>query len=71
MSKTYSLKKQIPRDVALVVADELVRALADTVIVGSLRRGCDVVGDIDLLMTNPAAAPRGCALSTALTGSTT
>jgi DNA polymerase/3'-5' exonuclease PolX len=49
MPKTYSLKKQIPREVALVVAEELVRVLPDTVIVGSLRRGCEMVGDVDLL----------------------
>ena len=55
MAKTYSLKKQIPRELALVVAEELVRALPDTVIVGSLRRGCEVVGDVDLLTTSPAA----------------
>jgi len=41
--------------VALVVAEELVNALPDTVIVGSLRRGCEVVGDVDLLTTSPAA----------------
>jgi DNA polymerase (family 10) len=55
MSKTYSLKKQIPREVALLVAEELVRALPDTVIVGSLRRGCEVVGDVDLLTISPTA----------------
>jgi DNA polymerase/3'-5' exonuclease PolX len=55
MAKTYSLKKQHPRATALVVAEELVRALRDTVIVGSLRRGCEVVGDVDLLTTSPAA----------------
>jgi DNA polymerase/3'-5' exonuclease PolX len=55
MAKTYSLKKQVPRDVALVVAEELVTALPDTVIVGSLRRECDVVGDVDLLTTSPTA----------------
>ena len=44
MAKTYSLKKQHPRATALVVAEELVRALPDTLIVGSLRRGCEVVG---------------------------
>jgi DNA polymerase/3'-5' exonuclease PolX len=55
MAKTYSLKKQIPREVALVVAEELVRELPDTVIVGSLRRGCEIVGDVDLLTTSPAA----------------
>ena len=55
MPKTYSLKKQIPREVALVVAEELVRALADTVIVGSLQRGCEMVGDVDLLTSSPTA----------------
>ena len=55
MAKTYSLKKQIPREVALVVAEELVRELPDTVIVGSLRRGCEVVGDVDLLTTSQEA----------------
>jgi DNA polymerase (family 10) len=55
MAKTYSLKKQIPRKVALIVTEELVHALPDTVIVGSLRRGCEVVGDVDLLTTSPAA----------------
>jgi hypothetical protein len=44
MSKTYSLKKQISREAAAAVAEELVRALPDTLIVGSLRRGCEVVG---------------------------
>jgi hypothetical protein len=38
MAKTYSLKKQIPREVALLVAEELVKALPDTVSVGSLPR---------------------------------
>ena len=52
MPKTYSLKRQIPREVALAVAEELVNKLPDTVIVGSLRRGCEVVGDIDLLTTS-------------------
>jgi DNA polymerase (family 10) len=33
-------------------ARRIVRALPDTVIVGSLRRGCEVVGDIDLLTTS-------------------
>jgi hypothetical protein len=56
LARTYSLKKQIPRDVALVVAEELVKALPDTVIVGSLRRGCEVVGDVDLLTSSPAVA---------------
>jgi DNA polymerase/3'-5' exonuclease PolX len=54
MPKTYSLKKQIKREVALVVAQELVKALPDTVVVGSLRRGCEVVGDVDLLTTSSA-----------------
>jgi len=49
MAKSYSLKKQIPREVTLVLAEELVRALPDIVIVGSLRRGCEIVGDVDLL----------------------
>jgi hypothetical protein len=43
MARTYSLKKQHPRATALVVAEELARALPDTVIVGSLRRGCEIV----------------------------
>jgi DNA polymerase/3'-5' exonuclease PolX len=55
MPKTYSLKRQIPREVALAVAEELVNKLPDTVIVGSLRRGCEVVGDVDLLTTSPPA----------------
>jgi DNA polymerase (family 10) len=55
MPKTYSLKKQIPRELALPVAEELIKALPDTVIVGSLRRGCEVVGDVDLLTTSPVA----------------
>jgi DNA polymerase/3'-5' exonuclease PolX len=55
MPKNYSLKKRIPGEVALAVAKELVRALPDTVIVGSLRRGCEIVGDVDLLTTSPAA----------------
>jgi hypothetical protein len=55
MSRTYSLKKQIPREVPLAIADELVGALPDAVIVGSLRRGCGIVGDVDLLTTSSAA----------------
>jgi DNA polymerase (family 10) len=55
MAKTYSLKKQIPREVALAVAEELVRGLPDTQIVGSLRRGCEVVGDVDVLTTSQEA----------------
>jgi hypothetical protein len=39
MAKTYSLKKRIPREMALAMAEELVTALPDTVIVGSLRWG--------------------------------
>src|SRR5262249_40366709 len=55
MSKTYSLKGKVSRQVALVIAEELVKQLPDTQIVGSLRRGCEVVGDVDLLTTSPAA----------------
>jgi DNA polymerase (family 10) len=53
MSKTYSLKGKVSREVALAIAEELVGKLSDTQIVGSLRRGCDVVGDVDLLTTSP------------------
>jgi DNA polymerase/3'-5' exonuclease PolX len=55
MSKTYSLKGKVAREVALAIAEELVRGLPDTQIVGSLRRGCEIVGDVDLLTTSPAA----------------
>jgi hypothetical protein len=37
MAKTYSVKGKIPREVAQAVAEELVAALPDTQIVGSLR----------------------------------
>jgi DNA polymerase (family 10) len=55
MSKTYSLKGKVSREVALVIAEELVGGLPDTQIVGSLRRGCEVVGDVDLLTTSQEA----------------
>jgi DNA polymerase (family 10) len=55
MSKTYSLKGKVSRQVALVIAEELVKELPDTQIVGSLRRGCEVVGDVDLLTTSQEA----------------
>jgi DNA polymerase/3'-5' exonuclease PolX len=55
MSKTYSLKGKVSREVALTIAEELVKELPDTLIVGSLRRGCEVVGDIDLLTTSQEA----------------
>jgi len=54
LPETYSRKSKIPREVALVLAEELVNTLPDTVIVGSLRRGCGMVGDIDLLTTSSA-----------------
>jgi hypothetical protein len=59
MPKKYSLKKQIHREVALAVAEVLVRSLPDTVIVGSLRRGCEVVGNVDLLTTSPVVVTLG------------
>ena len=52
MSKTYSLKGKVPSEVARAIAEELVGALPDTQIVGSLRRGCVIVGDVDLLTTS-------------------
>jgi DNA polymerase (family X) len=55
MAKTYSVKGKIPREVAQAVAEELVAGLPDTVVVGSLRRGCPIVGDVDLLTTSPIA----------------
>src|SRR5262245_1326928 len=55
MSKSYSLKGKVPREVARPIAEELVAALRDTQIVGSLRRGCAVVGDVDLMTTERAA----------------
>ena len=55
MSKTYSLKGKVSREVALAIAEELVKELPDTQIVGSLRRGCEVVGDVDLLTTSPVS----------------
>ena len=55
MSKTYSLKGKVSREVALVVAEELVGKLPDTQIVGSLRRGCEIIGDVDLLTTSQEA----------------
>jgi hypothetical protein len=35
VAKTYSLKRQIAREVALAIAEELVKALPNAVIVGS------------------------------------
>ena len=55
MSKTYSLKGKVPSEVARAVAEELVAALPDTQIVGSLRRGCATVRDVDLLTTSTIA----------------
>jgi DNA polymerase (family X) len=55
MSKTYSLKGKVSQEVALVIAEELAKELPDTQIVGSLRRGCEVVGDVDLLTTSQEA----------------
>jgi DNA polymerase (family 10) len=55
MAKTYSLKGKVPSEVAPALAEELVGALPDTQIVGSLRRGCAIVGDVDLLTTSIAA----------------
>jgi len=39
----------------MVIAEELVKGLPDRLIVGSLRRGCEVVGDVDLLTTSQEA----------------
>jgi DNA polymerase/3'-5' exonuclease PolX len=39
----------------VAVAEELVKGLPDTVIVGSLRRGCEIVGDVDFLTTSTVA----------------
>ena len=55
MSKTYSVKGKIVREVALAIGQELIAALPDTQIVGSLRRGCEVVGDVDLLTMSTIA----------------
>jgi len=55
MAKTYSVKGKVPREVAQAGAEELVAALPDTQIVGSLRRGCAIVGDVDLLTTSTVA----------------
>jgi DNA polymerase/3'-5' exonuclease PolX len=55
MAKTYSLKGKVPYEVARPIAEELVAALSDTQIVGSLRRGCPIVGDVDLLTTSTIA----------------
>jgi DNA polymerase (family 10) len=55
MSKTYSLKGKVSREVALATAEKLVKELPDTQIVGSLRRGCEVVGDVDLVTTSQEA----------------
>jgi DNA polymerase/3'-5' exonuclease PolX len=55
MSKTYSLKGKVPFDIARAIAEELVAGLPDTQIVGSLRRGCPIVGDVDLLTTSTVA----------------
>jgi DNA polymerase (family 10) len=52
MSKTYSVKGKVAYDVAREIAEELIKALPDTLIVGSLRRGCPIVGDVDLLTTS-------------------
>ena len=35
MSKTYSLKGKVPNEIARAIAEELVKALPDTLIVGS------------------------------------
>jgi DNA polymerase/3'-5' exonuclease PolX len=55
MSKTYSLKRKVPSEIARAIAEELVAGLPDTQIVGSLRRGCAIVGDVDLLTTSTIA----------------
>jgi DNA polymerase/3'-5' exonuclease PolX len=55
MAKTYSVKGKIPSEVARAIAEELVRGLPDIQIVGSLRRGCPIVGDVDLLTTSTIA----------------
>src|SRR4029453_2600873 len=55
MSKTYSVKSKVPCEVARAIAEELTAALPETQIVGSLRRGCAVVGDVDLLTTSTVA----------------
>src|SRR5262249_29918259 len=55
MSKTYSLKGKVPFDVARAIAEELVAGLPDAQIVGSLRRGCPIVGDVDLLTNSTVA----------------
>jgi DNA polymerase (family 10) len=55
MAKTYSLKGKVPSEVARAIAEELVAALPETQIVGSLRRGCAIVGDVDLLTTSTIA----------------
>ena len=55
MAKNYSLKGNVPYEVARAVAEELVKRFPDTQIVGSLRRGCPIVGDVDLLTTSTIA----------------
>jgi DNA polymerase (family X) len=55
MAKTYSVKGKIPSQVAQAIAEKLVNELPDTQIVGSLRRGCAIVGDVDLLTTSTVA----------------
>jgi DNA polymerase (family 10) len=55
MSKTYSVKGRVPYEVAQALGEELASQLPETQIVGSLRRGCPVVGDVDLLTTSIVA----------------
>jgi len=55
LSKNYSLKGKVPYEVARAIAEELVTALPETQIVGSLRRGCPIVGDVDLLTSSTIA----------------
>jgi DNA polymerase (family 10) len=55
MPKTYSVKGKVPYEVAQAIGQELASQLPETQIVGSLRRGCAVVGDVDLLTTSTVA----------------
>src|SRR5262245_12452065 len=55
MSKTYSVKGKVSYEVAQAIGEEFASQLPETQIVGSLRRVCPVVGDVDLLTTSMVA----------------
>ena len=46
---------EVPYGVAQAIGEGLSSQLPETQIVGSLRRGCPVVGDVDLLTTSTVA----------------